>query len=193
MELICCEIHVAWSTLVPNQIGILSLPTYIFPQLGILLLPFMREYVSVTQLELSLSFADLDEIILATHVLQFTFNSSEGSFQYPICHFPTSKLTASALTDIYWECIAALLHNGFDAHMGVCDGGQANRSMIMMHFESEEDAIKHKFITRNPYNGKPHVFMMDPSVSLIIDLDFDISIFAMQGVHSLFKVTTRNA
>ncbi len=39
----------------------------------------------------------------------------------------------------------------------------------MMHFESEEGAIKQKLVTRNPYDGKLHVFMMDPSVSLIID------------------------
>ena len=99
-------------------------------------------------------------------MLQFTFNSCEGSFQYPFSFYPTANLSGAEICDIYWDGIAALLQYGFNAAMGICDGGQSNRSFIMLHFESEEDAFRRKFVTTNPYNGEPHAFMMDPSVSI---------------------------
>lgn len=102
---------------------------------------------------------------LATHALQFTFNSCEGNFQYPFCFYPTSKLSGPILMDIYWKCIAALLCHDFYAYMGICDGGQSNRTLILLHFKSEQDAIEKKFTVENPYTGEPHTFMMDPSVS----------------------------
>ncbi len=102
---------------------------------------------------------------MAMHVLQFVFHSCDGTFQFPYAYFPTAKLTGSTLAELYWDGISALLHNGFNAHMAICDGGQANRSFILLHFDSEEQAEASQYTTINPYNGEDHVFMMDPSVS----------------------------
>lgn len=102
---------------------------------------------------------------MASHILQFTYHGCEGQFQYPFCYYPTAKLTGAAMVDLYWEGVAALLHNGFNPVMAICDGGQANRSLIAMHFSSNDDAIDKHFTTKNPYTGDSHVFMMDPSVS----------------------------
>lgn len=117
-----------------------------------------------------ISFTGKEDIELATHVLQFVFHSSEGNFQYPFAYYPTAKLSGTILANLYWEGVAALMYTGFNAHMGICDGGQANRSFILLHFTSEKDAIEHNFTTENPYNEEPHVFMMDPSVSKIATL-----------------------
>lgn len=103
---------------------------------------------------------------MATHILQFVFHSCEGKFQFPYAYYPTAKLSGSTLFDMYWDGVAGLLHYGFDAHMGLCDGGQCNRTFITLHFDSEEDAIAKDFTTTNPINDQKHVFMMDPSVSI---------------------------
>eukprot|EP00112_Aurelia_sp_Birch-Aquarium-sp1_P000832 Seg108.1 transcript_id=Seg108.1/GoldUCD/mRNA.D3Y31 product="hypothetical protein" protein_id=Seg108.1/GoldUCD/D3Y31 len=100
---------------------------------------------------------------MATHILQFVFHSCEGKFQFPYAYYPTAKLSGSTLFDMYWDGVAGLLHYGFDAHMGLCDGGQCNRTFITLHFDSEEDAIAKDFTTTNPINDQKHVFMMDPS------------------------------
>ena len=49
--------------------------------------------------------------------------------------------------------------------MAICDGAQANRAFITMHFQDEKDAVSSTFTTTNPYSGHPHSFMMDSSVS----------------------------
>ena len=86
------------------------------------------------------------------------------------------------LAEVYWEGIGALLHNGYDAHMGICDGGQANRTFILLHFESEEEADRNNYTTANPYNDKDHVFMMDPSVS------WDTEFSSFRSKKSLFRI-----
>ena len=96
------------------------------------------------------------------------FHSCEGHFQYPYAYYPTANLTGPLLADIYWDGAAALLHNGFNAHMGLCDGGQCNRTFILLHFASEEDALRKNFVTVNPINSENHVFMMDPSVIMFV-------------------------
>eukprot|EP00112_Aurelia_sp_Birch-Aquarium-sp1_P011554 Seg2427.7 transcript_id=Seg2427.7/GoldUCD/mRNA.D3Y31 product="hypothetical protein" protein_id=Seg2427.7/GoldUCD/D3Y31 len=106
--------------------------------------------------------AGKEEAVLSTHVLQFTFFSAEN-FIFPIAFYPTANLDGVALYDMYWNCIRALLLHGFNSHMAVCDGGQANRTFILLHFENEEHAIRSSFVTTNRYNGESHIFMMDPS------------------------------
>lgn len=125
-----------------------------------------RSYRHANSFSLS---AGHEELEIASHVLQFTYNACEGNFQYPFCYYPTTKLNGASLADVYWEGIAALRNNGFHAYMGICDGGQANRTLILLHFESESDAINKQFTVENPYTGEPHVFMMDPSVCISLE------------------------
>lgn len=111
-----------------------------------------------------LAFQGSEQIELATHIQQFFFVGIEG-FTFPICYYPTANLDGCTLTDLYWKCVSALAEWDFQAHMAVCDGGQCNRSFVLLHFEDEEDAIKKKFTIFSERTGLLHVFMMDPSVS----------------------------
>lgn len=52
--------------------------------------------------------------------------------------------------------------------MAVCDGAQCNRSFVLNHFGAIDAAIEASFGCTNPCTGNPHVFMMDPSVSIIL-------------------------
>lgn len=122
------------------------------------------------------------DVELATHILQFIYHSSEGVFHYPYAYYPTANLNGAILVDLYWRGVAALLHAGFNPHMGICDGGQANRSMILLHFDSEEDAISKEFVTINPYNEEAHAFMMDPSVSKMLYIPFRSNIMYWKAI-----------
>jgi hypothetical protein len=97
--------------------------------------------------------------------LQFTFVGIEG-FEFPVAYYPTAQVDPITLFHLYWDIVCSLLERNFDVHMGICDGAQANRAFIQLHFDSDEDAINSKFTTTNPYSGRPHSFMMDSSVSL---------------------------
>ena len=71
--------------------------------------------------------------------------------------------------------------------MSVCDGAQANRSFIINHFGSEEGAVSQHFTIPNLVTGEPHVFMMDPSVSKMLQnnacKDFDLMIIKINRKH----------
>jgi len=55
---------------------------------------------------------------------------------------------------------------GFGVIYCCCDGGQANRSFIQLHFKGK-DAVKEKHnTTTNIHTGQPPVFFLDSSVSL---------------------------
>lgn len=101
---------------------------------------------------------------MATHILQFTFVGCEG-FEFPVSYYPTAQVDPVTLFHTYWDIVQALQEIKFYVHMAVCDGAQANRAFISMHFEDDKDAVSSSFTTTNPYSGEAHSFMMDSSVS----------------------------
>lgn len=103
---------------------------------------------------------------MATHILQFTFVGCEG-FEFPVAYYPTAQVDPVTLFHTYWEMVKTLQEIKFYVNMAICDGAQANRAFIALHFKSEEDATASMFTTMNPYSGEPHSFMMDPSVSTV--------------------------
>ena len=102
---------------------------------------------------------------MATHILQFTFTGCEG-FEFPVAYYPTAQVDPITLFHLYWDIVYALQQTNFHVHLAICDGAQANRAFISMHFENDEDAVSSQFTTKNPYSGEPHSFMMDSSVSV---------------------------
>lgn len=72
----------------------------------------------------------------------------------------------------------------FYVNMAICDGAQANRAFIALHFESEEDAIASMITTMNPYSGEPHSFLMDPSVSTVAKRRH----IPIVGLHDVFLI-----
>lgn len=100
----------------------------------------------------------------ATHVLQFVYLGNTG-FRFPFSHFPTREVDPSTLYIKFWETVGWLEMAGFSVIYGCCDGGQANRSFIQMHFKGK-DAVREKYTTTNIHTGQPLVFFLDSSVSL---------------------------
>jgi len=105
-----------------------------------------------------------ETIEVATHVLQFVFLGNNG-FRFPFAHFPTTEVDPSTLYTQFWKAAGWLRRYGFQTNFCCCDGGEANRSFIKMHFKGK-DPVKEKFTAINPYTRKPMVFLLDPSVSL---------------------------
>lgn len=103
---------------------------------------------------------------MATHILQFTFVGCEG-FEFPVAYYPTAQVDPVTLFHLYWDIIYGLQQVNFFVHMAICDGAQANRAFIAMHFQDEKHAVSSSFTTTNPYSGHPHSFMMDSSVSCL--------------------------
>ena len=101
---------------------------------------------------------------MASHILQFTFVGCEG-FEFPVAYYPTAQVDPVTLFHTYWAVVKNLQKMMFYVNLAICDGAQANRAFIALHFEGEEDIIASMFTTMNPYSGEPHSFMMDPSVS----------------------------
>jgi len=91
-----------------------------------------------------------------THVLQFVYLGNTG-FRFPIVHYPTREVDPSTLYIKFWETVGWLEMAGFSVIYGCCDGGQANRSFIQMHFKGK-DAVKEKYTTTNIHTGQPLVF-----------------------------------
>lgn len=46
-----------------------------------------------------------------------------------------------------------------------------NRQFIKMHFE-DCDPVENKFVTKNPFNGEPMVFIMDCKVQCVHYAEF---------------------
>ena len=101
---------------------------------------------------------------MATHILQFTFVGCE-LFEFPVA-YPTAQVDPVRLFHLYWEIVKNLQEIKFYVHMAICDGAQANKAFIALHFDGKEHCIASKFTTTNPYSGEPHSFMMDSSVSI---------------------------
>ncbi|XP_070571398.1 uncharacterized protein [Ptychodera flava] len=104
--------------------------------------------------------AGIDKAQIASHVLQMVFLGNSG-FRFPFAHFPTHEVDAPSLYIVFWQAVKWLKRGGFHALYACCDGGQANRSFIRMHFK-EKDPIKEQFTTRNLVTREPFVFFMDP-------------------------------
>ncbi|XP_031555949.1 uncharacterized protein LOC116292737 [Actinia tenebrosa] len=93
--------------------------------------------------------------------MQFVFLGNTG-FRFPFAHFPTREADPASIYVNFWKAVGWLDLYGFNATFCCCDGGQANRSFIQMHFKGK-DAIEDNFTTVNPYTRKPMVFILDPS------------------------------
>ena len=70
---------------------------------------------------------------LATEVIQFYFLGHTG-FRFPICHYPTSGISAHELYTITWNIIAKLHDWGFSIVCVLQDGAGSNRQFIKTHF-----------------------------------------------------------
>ena len=53
----------------------------------------------------------------------------------------------------------------------ILDGADVNRQFIKMHFE-DCDPVENKFVTKNPFNGEPMVFIMDCKVQCVHYAEF---------------------
>lgn len=98
---------------------------------------------------------------VATHVLQFVFLENNG-FRFPFAHFPTTEADPSSLYVNFWRAVGWLRKFEFQSNFCCCDGGEANRTFVKMHFK-DKDAVKERFTTINPYTRKPMVSLLDPS------------------------------
>lgn len=112
---------------------------------------------------MSLLFSGKETIEVATHVLQFVFLGNNG-FRFPFAHFPTTEADPATIYTNFWKAVGWLRRFGFNTNYCCCDGGEANRSFIKMHFKGKDPEVE-RFKTINPYTRKPMVFLLDPSVS----------------------------
>ena len=85
-------------------------------------------------------------------------------FRFPFSHFPTKEANPASLYTNFWKAVGRLKRFGFQTNDCCCDGGEANRSFIKLHFQGKNPE-KERFTTINPYTRTPMVFMLDPSVS----------------------------
>ena len=103
---------------------------------------------------------------LASHVLQFVFLGNTG-FRFPFAHWPTKEVDPSTLYIIFWKAVFWLLKAAFKVRYCCCDGGEANRSFIKLHFK-DKDPFKELFTITNPYTKEPLYFILDFAVSYLL-------------------------
>ncbi|KAK3747957.1 hypothetical protein QZH41_019192 [Actinostola sp. cb2023] len=96
---------------------------------------------------------------LATHVCQFVFLGNTG-FRFPFAHWPTKEIPSSTLYDLFWKAVFELIKRGITIVYCCCDGGEANRNFLKIHFEGK-DPVKENFTIVNPYTREPLIFIMD--------------------------------
>ena len=94
------------------------------------------------------------------------FIGSTG-FKFPICYFPTIEVDPTTLYHQFWNAVFDLGEFDFKVLLAIWDGAQANRTFIQWYFN--EDTVEQQFTTTNIYTGEPLVFMVDPSVSTVIN------------------------
>ena len=95
---------------------------------------------------------------MATHVLQFEFNSPE--FTFPFAHVPTAGLKASHLHSMFWDAVCALDEVGFTTEYVMFDGASINRSFLKSHFTSSP--IDHNM-------SCPNLFSLDQDIIHFLD------------------------
>jgi hypothetical protein len=95
------------------------------------------------------------------------FIGSTG-FTAPVCYYPTVEVDAIALHHKFWDVVFDLGEFGFKVLMAICDGAQANRTFIQLHFGDHVDPFKTHFTTTNIYTGEPLILMVDPSVIQVL-------------------------
>ena len=99
------------------------------------------------------------DIILATHVLQFMFLSFDG-FRFPFAWFATHTVNAPDLHILFWQAINKLVQWGFQIDFVSMDGANANRVFVNMQF------------SKNPAYDMytiPNMFRPSQSISFIMD------------------------
>ncbi|XP_070552284.1 uncharacterized protein [Ptychodera flava] len=101
-----------------------------------------------------------DSATTATHVLQMVFLGNTG-FRFPFAHWPTHEIDPATLYIHFWDAVKWLHKGGFHVSFSCTDGGQANRSFVLMHFKGK-DPFLDNFTTTNIFTHEPMVFYMDP-------------------------------
>ena len=91
------------------------------------------------------------------------FIGSTG-FTTPVYYYPTLEVGPIALYHKFWDVVFDLGEFGFKVIMAICDGAQANRTLIHLHFSDMVDPFKLSFIKAKIYTGEPLILMVDPSV-----------------------------
>ena len=97
-------------------------------------------------------------IEVATHVLEFVSIS--------ICSLSTTEADPSSLYTNFWKAVGWLKRFGFTTNYCFCDGGEANRSFVKMHFHGK-DQENERFTTINPFTRQPMVFLLHPFVRFL--------------------------
>ena len=91
---------------------------------------------------------------LATHVLQFFFQSTFFNFDIPCAFFLTRNTTSTQLNRLFWLGVSMLHTYGFDVILSCCDGASSNRSFIERNIGDNS-----KYSCHNPFTGKPIFFL----------------------------------
>lgn len=99
-------------------------------------------------------------------MLQFVFLGNTG-FRFPFAHWPTKEVNAATLYDLFWDAVLWLLKAEILVTYCCCDGGEANRSFIKLHFKGN-DPVKSSFTVINPYTKDYLTFFLDFPVSKIL-------------------------
>ena len=89
-------------------------------------------------------FSGKEIVEVATHVLQFVFLGNNG-FRFLFVHFPTKEAEPASLYTNFWKAVGWLRMFGFQTNYGCCDGREAIRSLIKMHFKGKDpvDPVVH--------------------------------------------------
>ena len=103
-----------------------------------------------------------ETVEVATRILQFVFLGNNG-FRFPFPHFPMKEADLASYTN-FWKAVGWLKRFGLQTNYCCCDGEEANRSFIQLHFQAKNPE-EERFTTIKPYTRTPMVFMLVPSVS----------------------------
>ncbi len=98
--------------------------------------------------------------------------------------WPTREVDPATLYDLFWEAVLWLLKAEIVVSYCCCDGGEANRSFIKLHFKGI-DPMKSSFTVINPYTKDYLTFFLDFPVSKSYRLSCDY-IFVMRVYTIIF-------
>eukprot|EP00732_Lithocolla_globosa_P003197 Lithocolla_globosa_v1_NODE_2441_length_2005_cov_2.974359.p1 type:complete len:283 gc:universal NODE_2441_length_2005_cov_2.974359:478-1326(+) len=95
-------------------------------------------YLDISDLEQFVREQDVEHYVpgLATHALQFLFQSLGSSWSYLCAFFLTNNATSQQIYEWFWEGVGLLEDYGFDPIFGLADGAHVNRSFFKFHFRN---------------------------------------------------------
>ena len=65
-------------------------------------------------------------------------------FRFRFAHWHTKEVDPSTFYHLFWKAVFWVLKEGFKVRYNFCDGGEANRSLIKLHFK-DKDPFKDLF------------------------------------------------